>query len=133
VIARLNQNSRFRNAPVSLRLWGLRVVIGITLMLRNDCAGAWPNWFISPFYVAAQEYIIVRVKDQPQTRVPVLINGVKSGTTGELITLGSPGWVFISVDLPKAKQRKLDVTNTTATHPMLVEIDCSSGPADAKL
>jgi hypothetical protein len=81
--------------------------------------------------VAAQEYIIVRVKDQPQTRVPVLINGVKSATTGELITLGSPGWVFISVDLPKAKQRKVDVTNTTATHPMLVIIDCSSGPGDA--
>jgi hypothetical protein len=126
VIPRLNQNSGFRNAPVSLRFWGLTVVIGITLMFRDDCAGARPFYPFPPlFNVVAQEYIIVRVKGQPSMRAPVLINGVKSGTTDELITLGSPGWVFISVDLPKAKERKVDVTKTTPTHPMLVEIDCS--------
>jgi len=115
----MNRNVRPSKGPASLRPWILAFVIGLTLALRSNCAGC-----RSIYDLAAQEYIIVRVKDQPSTRAPVLINGVKSGTTGELITLGSPGRVYISVDLPKARQRKVDVTNTTPIHPMPVEIDC---------
>lgn len=70
------------------------------------------------------EFIIVRVAGQPGVQVAVLLNGKKNGTTGELITLGDPGWVTISVDLPNAKQQVVDVTNTTAMHPMEITIDC---------
>ena len=70
------------------------------------------------------EYIIVRIVDEPTAQVDVLINGQRHGTTGALITLGDPGWVSISVDLPNARHQIVDVTNTTATHPMDIEIDC---------
>ena len=70
------------------------------------------------------EFIIVRVTGQPGLQVDVLINGQRNGTTGALITLGSPGWVGISVDLPNVGLQVVDVTNTTPTHPM--EIDISS-------
>lgn len=71
------------------------------------------------------EFIIVQVKGQPGVQAGVLINGQRNGTTGALITLGSPGWVAISVDLPNAKQQVVDVTNTTPTHPMEIVIDCN--------
>jgi len=71
------------------------------------------------------EFIIVRVKDQPNVQAGVLINGQRNGTTGALITLGNPGWVGISVDLPNAGLQVVDVTNTTATHPMEIEIASS--------
>lgn len=70
------------------------------------------------------EFIIVRVKGQPDIQVGVLINNQRNGTTGSLITLGGPGWVAISVNLAKAQQQIVDVTNTTPTHPMEVEIEC---------
>jgi hypothetical protein len=69
------------------------------------------------------EFIIVRVKGQPGLQVGVLINNQRNGTTGALITLGDPGWVGISVDLPNASLQVVDVTNTTATHPMEIEIN----------
>jgi hypothetical protein len=81
---------------------------------------AWP-----PFYnMGSQEFIVVTVKDQPALHADVLINGEKNGTTGELITLGSPGWVFISVNLPNAQPQNVNVRKTTATHPMSIEIEC---------
>lgn len=70
------------------------------------------------------EFILVWIKNQPGVQEGVLINGQRNGTTCELITLGSPGWIFVSVDLPNAKQQNVNVTNTTATHPMEIEIDC---------
>ena len=72
----------------------------------------------------AQEFIVVRAKGQPGVQAGVLINGNRNGTTGVPITLGSPGWVVISVDLPKAKEQRVNVKHTTPTHPMNVEIDC---------
>lgn len=70
------------------------------------------------------EFIIVRVKGQPDIQIGVLINNQRNGTTGSLITLGGPGWVVISVDLPKAQHQIVDITNTTPTHPMEISIDC---------
>ena len=84
----------------------------------NSSAG-WPTWNMS-----LQEYIKVFVKDAPQTRAPVVINGETNGVTGELLTLGSPGWIFVSVQLPNAHERKVNVKNTTPSHPMIVEIEC---------
>jgi len=75
------------------------------------------------------EFIRVQVKEQPDVQAGVLINGQRNGTTGALITLGSPGWVFISVDLPNARQRNVKVTNTTASHPMDIKIECDAGPS----
>jgi hypothetical protein len=71
------------------------------------------------------EFIRVLVKDQPTLQADVLVNGQRNGTTGELITLGSPGWKFISVDLPAAGQQNVNVKNTTPTRPMRIEIDCN--------
>lgn len=69
------------------------------------------------------EFIRVLVKGQSTLQVPVLINGQRNGTTGQVITLGSPGWKFISVDLPNARQQNVKVRNTTPTFPMIIEIE----------
>lgn len=69
------------------------------------------------------EYIIVRIAGQPTAEVDVLINGEKNGTTGSLLTLGTPGSVFVSVDRPTANERKIMVWDTTVAHPMEVEIE----------
>ncbi|HYJ03699.1 MAG TPA: hypothetical protein VEX43_01090 [Chthoniobacterales bacterium] len=82
-----------------------------------------------PAAIAFSQYVVVQIKDQPATRTDVLINGQKNGTTGQLIMLGGPGRVFISVDCPKAKQKAVDVRHTTPANPLHVEIDCSDNPA----
>ena len=71
------------------------------------------------------EYIIVRVKGQPQEDAAVLINGEHNGRTTELLTLGGPGWVFVSVELPGAEEQQVEVKNTTADKPIKVEVPCS--------
>jgi hypothetical protein len=48
------------------------------------------------------EYIIVKVKDQPNIDAGVFINGQANGRTGVLLTLGGPGWILVSVDWPGA-------------------------------
>lgn len=68
------------------------------------------------------EYIIVQVMDDPAALADVLINGEKHGTTGSLVTLGTKGSVFVSVDRPTAMERKIYVEDTTAAHPRIVEI-----------
>jgi hypothetical protein len=68
------------------------------------------------------EFIIVRIVGEPAAQVDVLINGQRHGTTGSLVTLGTPGTVFVSVDRPTAQQREMVVQNTTAAHPMDVDI-----------
>jgi hypothetical protein len=115
----VNRKSALAKTGVLLRAWIISATIGLVLAIPNDCSGSWPIWNLS-----AQEYIVVRVKDQPEARVPVLLNGVRSGTTGELITLGSPGQIYVSVELPKAKQRSVNVKHTTPSQPQMVEIDC---------
>jgi hypothetical protein len=94
----------------------------------RSCIAPWSalkSAHVSTPEASLMEFIIVRVKNQPNIQASVLINGQRNGTTGALITLGSPGWVFISVDLPNARQQDVNVTNTTATHPMDIEIDCN--------
>jgi hypothetical protein len=98
-----------------------------TIAAIRYCIAPWSvmkSAHVSTPGASLMEYISVRVKNQPNIQVGVLINGQRNGTTGALITLGSPGWVFISVDLPNARQQNVNVTNTTATHPMEIEIDC---------
>ena len=68
------------------------------------------------------EYIKVTVPGREKDDFDVLINGEKNGKTGETIILGSSGFVIISVDLPGAEEKTVDVKNTTADHPMPVEV-----------
>ena len=70
------------------------------------------------------EYIIVKVKDQPNVDAGVLINRQPNGRTGVLLTLGGPGWILVSVDWPGAKEQVVEVKNTTPLHPMNVDIQC---------
>lgn len=69
------------------------------------------------------EFIIVRIAAEPTAEVDVLINGEKNGITGSLLTLGKPGSVFVSVDRPTARERKIYVQGTTVARPMEVDID----------
>jgi HSP20 family molecular chaperone IbpA len=68
------------------------------------------------------EYIKVTVPGNENDDIDVLINGEKNGKTSETIILGSSGFVFISVDLPGAEEKTVDVNNTTAEHPMHIEV-----------
>jgi len=68
------------------------------------------------------EHIIVTVPGRESDNIDVLINGEKNGKTEETIILGSSGFVIISVDLPGAEEKTIEVKNTTAAHPMIVEV-----------
>jgi hypothetical protein len=70
------------------------------------------------------EFIKVQVARRPDAVADVLINGQINGQTGALLTLGGPGFVSISVNLPKAKRQVVDVMDTTALNPMSIVIDC---------
>lgn len=68
------------------------------------------------------EYIIVTVPGLDNDDIDVLINGEKNGKTEETIILGSSGFVNISVDLPGAEEKTIEVKNTTPEHPMIIEV-----------
>lgn len=68
------------------------------------------------------EFIIVIVLGREGEDIDVLINREKNGKTEETIILGSSGFVSISVDLPGAEEKLVEVINTTADHPMLIEV-----------
>ncbi len=70
------------------------------------------------------EYIIVKVKDQPNVDTGVSINGQPNGRTGVLLTLGGPGWILVSVNWLGAEEQVVEVKNTTPLHPMNVDIQC---------
>ena len=68
------------------------------------------------------EHIIVTVPGRESDNIDVLVNGEKNGKTEETIILGSSGFVMISVDLPGAEEKTIEVKNTTAEHPMIIEV-----------
>jgi hypothetical protein len=103
---------------------GHKTLLGLLILGFCFVLAIWGRPYL-PYQLANPEYIIVRIKDRPAAQVSVLINGRKNGTTGQLITLGGSGQRFISVDFPNARQKSVDVENTTASHPLHVEIDCS--------
>ena len=92
-------------------------IVGLTV--SSESSAGWPT-----FTMSLQEYITVVVKGAPETRVPVVIDGETNGITGELLTLGSSGWIVVSVQMSNAHERKVNVKNTTPSHPMIVEIEC---------
>lgn len=72
--------------------------------------------------VNIMEYIIVTVPGKESDDIDVLINDEKNGKAGEIISLGSSGFVIVSVDLPGAEEKAIEVKDTTAGHPMIVEV-----------
>ena len=73
----------------------------------------------------SMEYIIVEIKDDLLADTEVLINRVKNGRTGRLLSLGGPGKILVSVDRPGAQEQKVEVKNTTPWAPMTVVVPCN--------
>ena len=67
------------------------------------------------------EYLKVVVPDRSRQDVDVLINGERNGKVGEVITLGK-GIVLVSVDLPNAEEKQVDLCGTTPNYPKVTEI-----------
>lgn len=68
------------------------------------------------------EYIKVVVPDREGQDIDVLINGEKNGKVGEVLTIGEEGFVLVSVDLPDAEEKEVELIGTTPHHPEIVEI-----------
>ena len=67
------------------------------------------------------QYLKVVVPGKEGQDIDVLINQEKNGKVGLPILL-SEGFVLVSVDLPGAEEKEIDLTGTTANRPRVVEI-----------
>jgi hypothetical protein len=68
------------------------------------------------------QFLIVRLGGKSaKKKIAVLINGEKNGYVNELLMLNR-GWIEVSVDLPKAKIKEIELKNTTRQKPMEVVI-----------
>jgi hypothetical protein len=67
------------------------------------------------------EHLIVTVPGKEGQNIDVLINREKNGKIDKTLILGE-GFTLVSVDLPNAEEREVDLKNTTPTKPMKVEI-----------
>lgn len=67
------------------------------------------------------EFLKVIVPGKEGQDIDVLVDGEINGKVGGVITLGV-GFVMISVDLPGAEEKEIDLCDTTPDQPKLVEI-----------
>jgi hypothetical protein len=67
------------------------------------------------------EFMRVIVPGKEGQDIDVLINRQKNGKVGETLIL-SRELMLVSVDLPAAEEKEVDLKNTTPRHPMIVEI-----------
>jgi hypothetical protein len=67
------------------------------------------------------EYMKVIVPGRKGQDIDVLINHQKNGKVGETLTLGE-GYILVSVDIPGAEEKEIDLKNTTPRKPMKVKI-----------
>jgi len=67
------------------------------------------------------EYLIVTVPGKAGQDIDVLINRQKNGKAGETLILGGE-FTRVSVDLPDAEEKLVDLKDTTPTNPMKVEV-----------
>lgn len=67
------------------------------------------------------EFLKVIVPGRQGQDIDVLINRKRNGKAGEVLILGE-GFVLVSVDLPGAEEKEVDLRNTTHNHSMEVEI-----------
>ena len=68
------------------------------------------------------EYLKVIVLGREGQNIDVLINGEKNGKVGEVITIGDEEFILVSVDIPGAEEKEVELINTTPNHPKIVEI-----------
>ena len=67
------------------------------------------------------EFLKVIVPGKEGQDIDVLINREKNGKVGEVILLGE-GFVLVSVDLPGAEEKEINLCDTTPKIPKIVEI-----------
>jgi hypothetical protein len=67
------------------------------------------------------EFLKVIVPGKEGQDIDALVDGEINGKVGEVITLGV-GFVMISVDLPDAEEKEIDLCDTTPVQPKVVEI-----------
>ena len=67
------------------------------------------------------EYLKVIVPGRNSQDVDVLINKKQRGNTGEVLTMRG-GYVLVSVNLPDAEEKVVDLCDTTAALPCVTEI-----------
>lgn len=67
------------------------------------------------------EFLKVIVPGREDEEIDVLINGEVNGMAGEVLMLGE-GFVVVSVNVPGAEEKEVYLQDTTANHPMVVEI-----------
>ncbi len=67
------------------------------------------------------EFMRVIVPGKEEQDIDVLINRQKNGKVGETLILRRE-LMLVSVDLPTAEEKEVDLKNTTPRHPKIVEI-----------
>jgi len=67
------------------------------------------------------EYLKVLVPGREGQNIDVVINGETNGKAGERLILGK-GVVLVSVALPHAEEKEVDLRDTTPSNPKNVEI-----------
>jgi hypothetical protein len=67
------------------------------------------------------EYLKVVIPDKSNQDVDVLINRQRIGKVGQVLTL-KKGTVCVSVDLPNAEEKQVDLRGTTPNYPKVTEI-----------
>jgi len=67
------------------------------------------------------EFLKVIVPGKEGQDIDVLINEHKNGKATEVLTLNR-GFVLVSVDIPGAEEKLVDLRNTTRRYPKIVEI-----------
>jgi len=67
------------------------------------------------------EYLKVIVPGRDGQDIDVLLNKERNGKVGQVLVLGK-GMVLVSIDLPNAEEKQVDLCDTTTTHPLIVEI-----------
>lgn len=67
------------------------------------------------------EYLKVIVPGKKGQDIDVLINKEPNGKAGEVLILGK-GIVLVSVDLPGAEEKQVDLCDTTPKHPKIIRI-----------
>jgi len=68
------------------------------------------------------EYLRVYVPGRDGQDIDVLINRVPNGKVGQILILGK-GNILVSVDLPNAEEKQINLYDTTPSHPCTVEIN----------
>lgn len=67
------------------------------------------------------EYLKVIVPGREGEDIDVLIDGEKNGKVGEVLTL-SEGSILVSVDMPSAEEKTVQLMDTLPGNPKIVEI-----------